>query len=410
MSTPVRMSPQELRASLSLAAIFGLRLFGMFVILPVFALYAEGRPGWTITLVGVALGAYGLTQAVLQIPFGYVSDRIGRKPVLYVGLAIMAAGSFVAAAFDSPAMVILGRMLQGAGAISAVAIAMAGDLTRPSQRTKAMAMIGSTIGASFALSFILAPFLAQQIGVQGIFAMTGVMCILAMGVVAWMLPDVVDAPAARGPVDFRRVLVNPELLRLNFGVFTLRLILMAVFVVIPPAMVKAGLAPKDHWGLYLGVVAGGFVLMLPAILGRASTRERATFLGAIIALAASLAALVAGQHELAGIVVALVIFFGAFNVLEAKLPALVSRAAPEGARGAATGVFSSVQFLGMFAGGALGGVAAQAGGPTAVIVGCIVLTAAWLAVAWKMGDPAPISLEEEASALPAADSAPASRT
>ena len=396
------MSPRELRASLSLAAIFGLRLFGMFVVLPVFALWAEGRPGWNLTLVGVALGVYGLTQAALQIPFGYWSDRKGRKPVLYAGLAIMAAGSFVAAASDSPWLVILGRMLQGAGAISAVAIAMAGDLTRESQRTKAMAIIGSTIGAAFALSFVAAPFLEHAIGLRGLFAMTGVLCILAMGVVAWIVPDVVGPPPAREAGSMRRLLRDAELIRLNAGIFTLRMVLMAVFVVVPKALVDAGQPPASHWWVYLASVGGGFVLMLPTVM-RSSARESIVVLGAIAGIAVALAALLASLGNFAGLLAALVIFFTAFNVLEAKLPALVSRAAPRGARGVATGIFSSVQFLGMFAGGAAGGVLAQHGGPVAVIAACLVATVAWLALASRMGEFAPISLADEAQGLAAAE-------
>jgi MFS family permease len=393
------MSPRERRASLSLAAIFGLRLFGMFVILPVFALWAEGRPQWTLTLVGVALGAYGLTQAILQIPFGYWSDRFGRKPLLYIGLAIMATGSFLCASSEAPWVVIAGRMLQGAGAISAVAMAMAGDLTRASQRTKAMAMIGSTIGAAFALSFVAAPFLEHTIGVRGIFAMTGALCVAAMGVVAWLVPDVPEAPHAVERVPMRAVLADAELVRLNAGIFVLRMVLMAVFVVLPVALVRSGFAAAKHWWFYLAVMGAGLVLMLPAVLRHPGTRERNIVLGAIGALGASLGVLFTTLDRVAGMAAALVIFFAAFNVLEAKLPALVSRAAPAGSRGTATGVFSSVQFLGMFAGGTLGGFLAQHGGAQAVIGACVAAVAVWLLVASKMGDFAPISLEDEAEGL-----------
>ena len=384
------MSPRELRASLSLAAIFGLRLFGMFVILPVFALWAEGRAGWNLTLVGIALGVYGLTQAILQIPFGYWSDRSGRKPVLYIGLAIMACGSFVAAGFDSPWMVILGRMLQGAGAVSAVAIAMAGDLTRDSQRTKAMAIIGSSIGAAFALSFVLAPFLEHAIGVRGLFAMTGVFCILAMGVVAWVVPDVEGKPPERAHTKLSEILRDAELVRINIGIFILRMVLMAVFVVVPMGLVAAGAPAKDHWWVYLIAVGGGFLLMLPVVMGQLGQRDRPVVIGAIATLGISIAALAASQEHLAGLVVALVIFFGGFNALEAKLPALVSRAAPASARGLATGVFSSIQFLGMFAGGSLGGLLAQRGGMLVVLGACFAAVALWLLVASRMGNFVPI--------------------
>jgi MFS family permease len=380
------MSSRELRASVSLASIFGLRLFGMFIILPVFALYAEGRPGWNLTLVGIALGAYGLTQAVLQVPFGWLSDRHGRKPILYFGLGVFALGSFVCAWAETPWAVIAGRVLQGAGAISAVVIAMAADLTRESQRTKAMAIIGSTIGVTFAVSFVAAPFLQSAIGVPGIFAMTGVLALAAAAVVAWAVPDVPGPGRATRPVNFTAVLRDPELARLNVGIFVLHAVLMALFVVVPHALVNAGLPARQHWWVYLATVGAGFVLMLPAIMGRAAPRERSVFLGSIAVAALGIVVLAAGLSSLTGIVAALVIFFAAFNVLEAKLPALVSRAAPREATGSATGVYSSVQFLGTFFGGAAGGAIGQHVGPVAVLATCVVATILWLAAAWNMGE------------------------
>ena len=379
------MSPAELRASVALAAVFALRLFGMFVILPVFALWADGRPGWTLTLVGLALGAYGLVQGLLQIPFGWLSDRRGRKPVIYAGLAIMAAGSFLCAASESPWMVILGRALQGAGAISGTVVALAADLTRESQRTKIMAIIGSTIGAMFGLSFVLGPFLGQSIGLPGIFALTGALCIAAMAVVRFGVPDASPMLKAPPPTSFREVLRDPELARLNVGIFALHAVLMALFVVVPVALTRAGLAAADHWWVYLSTVAAGFLLMLPGVIGPAATRDRRVFLAAIVVVGAALAVLAGAMDTVAGIVAALVIFFAGFNVLEAKLPALVSRAAPRGARGAATGVYSSVQFLGTFAGAAAGGALAQHAGLTAVLLACLAVVAVWLAVAWGMG-------------------------
>src|SRR5436190_4122948 len=200
VNSPARMSPGELRASLSLASVFGLRLFGMFIVLPVFALWAQGRPGWDLALVGIALGAYGLTQALLQIPFGAASDRRGRKPVMYFGLALFAAGSFACAASDSPWSMVAGRVLQGAGAISGVAIAAAADLTRESQRTKAMAIIGSTIGVAFAISFVAAPFLQELVGVPGIFVTTGGLALAAMAVVRFAVPDAPTQQARSAPI------------------------------------------------------------------------------------------------------------------------------------------------------------------------------------------------------------------
>jgi MFS family permease len=380
------MSPGELRASLSLASIFGLRLLGMFIILPVFALWAQGRPGWSLTLVGIALGAYGLTQAALQVPFGAASDRRGRKPVMYFGLVLFALGSFVCAGSESPWLVIAGRVLQGAGAISGVAIATAADLTRDSQRTKAMAIIGSTIGVVFALSFVLAPYLQDVVGVPGIFAATGVLALVAMAVVRFGVPDGPSRQAPRGPIPWRVLLSSPELVRLNVGIFALHAILMAMFIVVPMALVGAGLAARSHSWVYLAGVLAGFVLMLPAMVGPLAARERPVFLAAIALVALSLGVIAAGTGSLGALAIGLVIFFTGFNVLEAKLPALVSRAAPREATGAATGIYSSVQFFGTFFGGAAGGVLAQHAGFAAVMVSCMVLAGGWLAVAWNMGD------------------------
>ncbi len=380
------MTSRELRASVSLASIFGLRLFGMFIILPVFALWTQGRPGWSLQLAGIAMGAYGLTQGILQIPYGWLSDRYGRKPLLHAGLAIFAAGSFLCASGESPWAMIAGRIVQGAGAISAVTLAMTADLTREGQRTKAMAIIGSTIGAVFAVSFVAAPFLERSIGVRGIFALTGALAIAAMAVVRWVVPD---APAQKRSVPLAAVckaLADPELVRLNFGIFALHAVLMALFVVVPVAMVKAGLPAPDHWLVYLSAVGAGFVLMLPAVIGPASLHERPVFLASVATVAVAIAVLAAQLASLAGIVGALVIFFAGFNVLEAKLPALVSRAAPRETTGAATGAYSSVQFLGTFFGAAAGGAIAQHAGFVAVLVTCLVVTLSWLAVAWNMGD------------------------
>ncbi|MBK8322698.1 MAG: MFS transporter [Betaproteobacteria bacterium] len=380
------MSALELRASLALASIFGLRLFGLFIILPVFALYAEALPGWNLTLVGIALGAYGLTQALLQIPFGWASDRLGRKPVMVFGLLVFATGSVVCAVAEAPWALIAGRTIQGAGAISGVAIAMTADLTRPSQRTKAMAIIGSTIGVVIAASFMVAPALKDAVGVPGIFAATAAMALAAIAVVAWAVPALPAQPAIRERVPFSRVLGDPELLRLYLGIFALHAILMALFLVVPLALVRAGLPVASHSLFYLAVVGAGFVFMLPFVASRRfAAHERAVFLGSVAVMGAGLAVTATGLGSLTVLSTGLVIFFAAFNVLEAKLPALVSKAAPGAARGAAGGVYSSVQFLGIFAGGAAGGATAQHAGPGALLAACFTLTALWFVSAWPMG-------------------------
>jgi predicted MFS family arabinose efflux permease len=391
-----RMNPVELRAAISLSSIFGLRMLGMFLILPVFAFYAEGLPGGdNLTLVGIALGAYGLTQACLQIPYGWWSDRYGRKPVIYVGLAIFAAGSFVAAIGAHIYVIILGRLLQGAGAIAAPVMAMTVDLTREEHRTKAMAMIGSTIGATFALSLVLSPWLNRVIGVPGIFVMTGVLVLAAMWVVYALVPDVPQAPhrpTTRGLEQFAAVLRDPQLARLNYGIFALHAVLMALFIAVPLELRAAGLPVDRHWQVYLPVMLGSFVLMLPAVLGP-GRRERiqAILAGAIAVLLAAQVLLVALTGSVWAIAVMLLAFFGAFNVLEAGLPYLVSHAAPAGGRGVAIGVFTSLQFFGAFFGAAAGGFLYGHWGTTGIVIFDAVLLVTWLMLAVGNRIPVPRS-------------------
>lgn len=388
MSSRSKMTQLELRASIGLSGIFGLRLLGMFVILPVFAIYAEKLPGGDdLMLVGLAIGAYGLTQALLQIPFGWWSDRYGRKPVVYIGLVIFAIGSFVAALAPNIYIVILGRMLQGAGAISAAVIAMTADLTREDQRAKAMAMIGSTIGIAFALSLVASPWLERTIGVPGIFALTGVLALAAMLVMWRLIPDVKQLPPAPGRAlkDFWHVLTDPQLARLNWGIFALHAVLMALFIVVPFALRDAGLPLSEHWKVYLPVMLGSFVLMMPAVLQAGDpVLFRRWFLAAIAMLLAAHLALPWLGGDLWFLSLFLLAFFAPFNALEAMLPTLTTRLAPPQAKGTAIGLYSTIQFLGTFAGAAGGGVLYQHWGAVAVIAFDAVLLAIWLILALGM--------------------------
>jgi MFS family permease len=392
MTTNNRMSALELRASAALASVFGLRLFGMFVILPVFAIYAETLPGGgDLTLVGIAIGAYGLTQALLQIPFGWWSDRIGRKPVMYMGLILFAAGSFIAAAAPNIYVVIAGRMLQGAGAISAAVMALASDLTREEHRTKSMAMIGSTIGLVFALSLAAAPWLNQWIGVPGIFALTGVLAIGAMGVIWTIVPpatEIAQVRATRLLDDFRIVLADAQLVRLNWGIFALHAVLMALFIAVPFALRDAGLPLHEHWKIYLPVMLASFVLMLPAVFG-AHKRLKGWFVAAVALLLAVQLAMPWLTGSVWAIGLFLLIFFTPFNVLEAMLPSTVSRVAPPQLKGAAIGVYSSMQFLGTAVGAPVGGFLYKDWGVPGIAVFGATLLLIWLILAMGMQVPPP---------------------
>jgi MFS family permease len=382
-----RMSREEIRAGASLAGVYGLRMLGLFFILPVFAVHAASiRGGDDLTLVGLALGAYGLAQGILQIPFGMASDRWGRKPVLYVGLLVFAAGSFLGIAAQDIWTAIAARVLQGAGAISSVAMALAADLTRPQHRTKIMAMIGSTIGLMFALSLVGAPVLYRSIGMGGLFALTGALALAAMWIVKTQVPDPrpVAGPEHTGAAD-RATLFDPELLRLNAGIFILHIVLYAMFVVVPPLLVQTGLGLTDHWQLYLPVVLASFVLMIPPILyADRRNRPKAVLVGSVALLfvvEATLAFFPAGVGALAVLMLG---FFVAFNLLEAMLPSLVSRLAPAHGRGVAIGVYNTTQTLGVFFGGWIGGWIARHHGPAGVFFACAALSALWLVVAAGM--------------------------
>lgn len=384
------MTAREIRASASLASIFALRMLGLFLILPVFAVHARTLPGGdNITLIGVALGIYGLTQAFLQIPFGVASDRWGRKPVIVAGLVLFAVGSFVAAAATDIWMTIIGRAIQGAGAISAAVTAMIADSTRDEHRTKAMAMVGASIGLTFAISLVAAPPLYAAIGMGGLFALTGALAVAAIGVVAWVVPP---APmhaatladgAARLP--WSRVVLDPQLLRLNFGIFALHTVQMAMFVVVPVLLVERGLPLPHHWWVYLPVVLASFALMLPPIIAAERRgRMRVVFLSSVALLALVQAGLAGFTPSLAWLVAWLLLFFVGFNILEATLPSLISRMAPPASKGLALGVYNTTQAFGLFVGGALGGWLARHGGATAVFGFATFAMLLWLAIAWGM--------------------------
>ncbi len=392
------MTSVEKRSAFSLAAIYATRMMGLFMILPVFALYAEGlgETPPSHALVGLAIGIYGLTQALLQIPFGWLSDRIGRRPVILAGLLLFAFGSAVAAMADTITGVIIGRALQGSGAVAAAVLALAADLTRESHRSRVMAVIGMSIGLAFALSLALGPVLHAWIGVPGIFWLTVGLAFVAMAIVQWVVPRPRVTRLRRDtepvPAYFAAVIRNPELLRIDLGIFILHMTLTATFVGLPLALRDmAGLPPIEHGYLYLPILLVSLVVMIPlVIIAEKYRRIRQVYLLAIAGVALSQLLLVMFHDSLWGIALALLLFFIAFNVLEALLPSLVVKFAPPDKKGTAIGVYSTAQFIGAFAGGIVGGIVAT----QFDIVGIFVMTTGmlclWLFVARSMASPPPL--------------------
>ena len=386
------MTPGERRASFSLASIFALRMLGLFLILPVFAIEAARYPGGQdAALVGFAMGIYGLTQALLQFPFGLVSDRLGRKRVIVFGLLVFAMGSFLAAWAPTLTWLAIGRGVQGAGAISAAVTALLADQTRDEVRTKSMALVGASIGLMFALSLVVAPLLVAFTGLGGLFALTGSLALAGVAVVIWWVPPepLQHKNLPRGKLT--EVLRLPALLRLNFGVFVLHAVQLAMWMAVPALLVQAGLPREHHWWVYLPAVLGSFLVMGTTLF----PLERRGYLRAVFLAAIGLTTvvqlglwLVATAEPTIGVLGGLLfVFFCGFNVLEASQPSLASRVAPAHARGAAMGVYNTLQSLGFFAGGVTGGWLVKHFGAQGLFGACFAAMLLWLLVAWPMRAP-----------------------
>jgi MFS family permease len=360
-------------------------MFGLFLMLPVLALYAHGMADYSPELLGLAMGAYGLTQALLQIAFGRWSDRVGRKPVIVAGLVLFAAGSLLGAMADSLATLTLARALQGAGAVSAAVTALLADLTRPEVRTRSMALIGISIGLSFVLSLVFAPVLDATVGVPGIFIAMLLMALTGIGLIVFAVPAEPARSGSDAPPLSRlwELTVRPALLRLHVGMFAMHFMITATFLAVPSVLVDdLGLASAGHWKVYLSVFVASVAGMVPLVLATERTRRGPVLLVLAILLAAVSQAMLGGAHGQFWVVMAaLTLFFVAFNYLEARLPALLTLAAPGAERGAALGVFATAQFLGAFAGGALGGVLLGRFGLPGVFWGAAAVAALWAVVA-----------------------------
>lgn len=387
------MTSGERRAAVALAGIFSLRMLGLFMILPVFALYAEDLAGATPALMGLAIGAYGMTQALLQIPFGLLSDRLGRKPVIAAGLLLFALGSVVAALSTSIYGIILGRALQGSGAIAAAVMALAADLTREEQRTKAMAVIGMSIGLSFSVALLAGPVLDHWVGISGIFWLTAALACVGVAVLYLLVPHpAISRPhrdAEPVPGQFLAVLRDPELLRLDFGILTLHMVLTATFTVLPLVLRDGlGLPSAVHWKFYLPVLVLSVAAMIPFIIYAERRRKlKPVFLGAILTAMLALFGMAFWHAQLVHVALLIFLFYVGFNLLEATLPSLVSKLAPPDSKGTAMGFYSSSQFFGAFLGGTIGGWLQGRAGVSGVFLFAGAATLLWLLVAASMHSP-----------------------
>ena len=388
------MEKHELRAAASLAAVFCVRMLGLFMVYPVFAAFARHLSGATPYKIGVALGIYGLSQGLLQIPFGVLSDRIGRKAMIVLGLIAFGIGSVIAASATTIGGMILGRLLQGAGAVGSVVLALVADLTAEKSRTQAMALIGMSIGFSFLLAIVTGPVIAGWIGVAGIFWLMALLALAGIAITLFVVPAPPRLHAQRGadtvPALIGANLRNPELLRLDFGIFALHAMLTASFLVVP-ALLRGTLAVSNHdqWQVYLPVLVASVAVMAPAIvLAERYRRMKSVLVCAVAALALSQLMLALAGNDAYVLLAGLVVFFSGFNIMEASLPSLVTKTAPAGSTGTATGIYSSSQFLGIFAGGIIGGWVHQAAGAAGVFFFAGGLAIVWLLVAAAMHGPA----------------------
>lgn len=379
------MTPLERRTVSSLALLYSFRMLGLFMVLPLLALYAADLPGADPLTIGLALGVYGLSQALLQIPLGWLSDKLGRKPVIVGGLLVFALGSVVAGMAETIEGVVLGRALQGAGAIASTVMALVADLTREEQRTKAMAIVGMSIGLSFAMALVLGPLVAAAGGLSAVFWFTTVLAIVGVAIVLLLVPtppvgQMYDEVGARRGL-FARSLQDAGLLRLNFAVFSLHFVLMALFLVVPGLLLEvADLDRNSHWMVYLPALLLSIVGMVPMmIMAERKGRLHAMFLLAIVLLILAMTVISAPASPVL-LYLGMWLFFVGFNYLEATLPSLVSKMVFAGGKGTALGIYSTCQFLGAFAGGALGGWLLKSGGASLLLGCCLVLSALWLVV------------------------------
>lgn len=391
-----RMTPLERRATWGLGAVFSLRMLGMFMVLPVLTTYGMTLAGASEILIGIAIGIYGLTQAIFQIPFGLASDKIGRKPLIIGGLLIFAAGSMIAALSDSIWGIILGRALQGAGAIAAAVMALLSDLTREQNRTKAMAVIGVSFGVTFALAMVLGPIITHAWGLHALFWGITFLTLIAIAITLLFVPNapthVLNRESGIVKGGYKKIFKHRALLKLNLGIFCLHTLLMAAFVALPPTLQQAGISADKQWRPYLVTMLIAFITVIPAIFYAEKRRKmRSVFLFCILLLGIAQTVLWQAQLSLLALIIGLQLFFIAFNIMEALLPSLISKESPAGYKGTAMGLYATSQFMGVALGGSLGGWLFSFNGSSGVFLGGLLLTLLWLLISLTMREPPYVS-------------------
>lgn len=405
-----KMTPVELRATWGLGTVFSLRMLGMFMVLPVLTTYGMALQGASETLIGLAIGIYGLAQAIFQIPFGLLSDRIGRKPLIVGGLLLFVLGSVIAACTDSIWGIILGRALQGSGAIAAAVMALLSDLTREQNRTKAMAFIGISFGVTFAIAMVVGPVVTHALGLHALFWMIAILASLGIVITLFVVPSashhVLNRESGMVKGSFRKVMANPRLVKLNIGIFCLHVLLMSSFVALPGQFEQAGFPAPEHWKVYLSTMLIAFAGVVPFIIyAEVKRRMKRVFVGCVGMIVIAEIVLWGAEGHFWTLVVGVQLFFFAFNLMEAILPSLISKESPAGYKGTAMGIYSTSQFLGVAVGGSMGGwVFGHFDAQTVFLVGAMV-AAAWLFVSMTMQEPPYVSslrivLSDAALAVP----------
>lgn len=391
-----KMTPVELRATWGLGTVFSLRMLGMFMVLPVLTTYGMALQGASETLIGLAIGIYGLAQAIFQIPFGLLSDRIGRKPLIVGGLLLFVLGSVIAACSDSIWGIILGRALQGSGAIAAAVMALLSDLTREQNRTKAMAFIGISFGVTFAIAMVLGPIITHALGLHALFWMIAILASLGIAITLLVVPStthhVLNRESGMVKGSFSKVMANSRLLKLNFGIFCLHVLLMSSFVALPGQFEQAGFPAAEHWKVYLVTMLIAFAGVIPFIIyAEVKRRMKRVFVGCVGMIVVAEIVLWGAEGHFWTLVIGVQLFFFAFNLMEAILPSLVSKESPAGYKGTAMGLYSTSQFLGVAIGGSMGGWVFGHFDAQTVFLVTAMLATVWLFVSMTMQEPPYVS-------------------